>query len=720
MYWAEILWPRPFSEDAARAILTHLATAERHCHLVFETRAAKGKIRYLMGASEKACLAKAAHILKSALPAIRLESKAANIKRGTITIAANVKTSHPSLSLGTNHTAAVIRAVLASLAQTKQRGEETLLQVVLGKSHTPSPLPKELPDPSASWLNVISGNVGPASAESRRQMKEKAECHNFETAVRIGAAATDEIRTRSHIRAVFAALKTAEAAGIRLKLTQERAEAVNAAKRPWHFAVRLSCKELPLFLGWPIGDEYFEGVAGLHPRPLLPPEWLKCRERCFATDITGRKIGIALNDALNHTVLTGPTGSGKSTVMLNMATEDIAAGRSVLVIDPKQDLVTDLLERIPANRMNDVVVIDPTSQSVVGINPITCGDQNPTLVADGVLSVFKTIWEDSWGVYTQDILSGSLLTLARIKGATLLMLPALLTDDNFRHRITRNIQDPVGLGAFWANYEAMSKSERNRVIAPVLNRLRQFTMRPELRAVLGQAEPKFNLAELFEQKRIVLVPLNKATIGHENARLLGSLIISQIWNLALGRADIPSQQRTPVLIYVDELQNYLSFPTDTADALSQARGFKLGLILAHQYRAQLSTEVKHAIDANCANKIIFGLNAADAAETEKQAPELEKADFMLLPRYGVYTSVQSNGRTAGWMMGQTLPPCPAVRSAHEMKAFSTTRYGKNTAQVELEYMSAIHGEVTRKNRSASIDKAQTAEPIGRRKREKND
>jgi hypothetical protein len=484
--------------------------------------------------------------------------------------------------------------------------------------------------------------------------------------------------------------------------------------------VRLSCKELPLFLGWPMGDEYFEGVAGLHPRPLLPPEWLKCSKRCFANDITGRKIGINLNDALNHTVLTGPTGSGKSTVMLNLAAEDIAAGKSVLVIDPKQDLVTDLLERIPSNRMNDVVVIDPTSQSAVGINPLVCENQNPTLVADGVLSVFKTIWEDSWGVYTQDILSGSLLTLARTKGATLLMLPALLTDDNFRRRTTQGIHDPVGLGAFWANYEAMSKSERNRVIAPVLNRLRQFTMRPELRAVLGQADPKFNLAQIFEQKKIVLVPLNKATIGHENARLLGSLIISQIWNLALGRADIPSEHRTPVLVYVDELQNYLSFPTDMADALSQARGFGLGLILAHQYRAQLGAEVKHAIDANCANKIIFGLNATDAAEIEKQAPELAKEDFMLLPRYGVYTCVQSNGRAAGWMMGQTLPPCPAVRSAVEMKAFSTTRHGKDAAEVELEYMSAIYGTVSRGNKSAGIGKTQTDELIGRRKRGENE
>jgi hypothetical protein len=304
------------------------------------------------------------------------------------------------------------------------------------------------------------------------------------------------------------------------------------------------------------------------------------------------------------------------------------------------------------------------------------------------------------------------------------MLPALLTDDSFRRRITANISDPIGLGAFWANYEAMSKSERNRVIAPALNRMRQFLMRPELRALLGQTKPKFQLAELFanESHPIVLVPLNKATIGHENARLLGSLIISHLWTLALGRANVSAEQRNPVFVYVDELQNYLAFPTDISDALSQARGLGVGLILAHQYRAQLSTEVKHGIDANCRNKIVFGLNATDAAEIEKQAPELTKEDFMLLPRYGVYTSVQSGGKATGWIMGRTLPPCPSVRSAHETKAYSMARYGNDVEQVEREYMGAVYGESVQQNRSHSSNNGATAvnEPIGRRKRGKDE
>ena len=232
----------------------------------------------------------------------------------------------------------------------------------------------------------------------------------------------------------------------------------------------------------------------------------------------------------------------------------------------------------------------------------------------------------------------------------------------------------------------MKESERSANIAPVLNKMQQFIFRPGLRAVLGQAKPKVDLTELFTKRKIILVPLNRGMVGSENARLLGSLIVGMTWTLALSRARIPAEQRHLVSVYIDELQDYLTLPTDLSDALAQARGLGVGITMAHQYRGQLPPEIKAGIDANARNKIIFGLNGTDAKEVAHFAPELTPEDFILLPRYQVYTSIMSNRKNTGWISGSTLPPTKPVRMAAELKALSQKRYGRPANVVEDEFL----------------------------------
>jgi hypothetical protein len=393
---------------------------------------------------------------------------------------------------------------------------------------------------------------------------------------------------------------------------------------------------------------------------------------------------------LEHTLFMGPTGAGKSTAMLNLIMADIKAGRSVLVVDPKAELVTDVLARIPDSRINDVVVLDPSDSKPVGFNPLSVSPrQNSGLVADAILSVFKEIFAENWGIRSQDILSGALLTLAQTKNASLVMLPALLTNDSFRRKVVRGIDDPIGLQAFWAGYEAMSKAERSQAIAPVLNKIRQFILRPELRNILGQTDPKFSLSDLFYGRKIVLMPLNKGIIGAENARLLGSLVVGLMWTLALSRANIPPERRHIISVFVDELQDYVSLPTNFSDALSQARGLGVGITMAHQYRAQLTPDVRAGVDTNTRNKIIFGLNAPDAKELAMQAPELTHEDFMYLPRYSVYANLQVGGKNTSWVLGKTYTKPPMVQSAVEVKAISQERYGREAAEVERECLAAL-------------------------------
>lgn len=429
-----------------------------------------------------------------------------------------------------------------------------------------------------------------------------------------------------------------------------------------------------------------------------------------STDNDHRKLSISPKDALEHTSLLGPTGSGKSTTMQHLILSDIKAGRSVLVIDPKADLVTDILEQIPDERKDDVVVLDPSDPSPVGFNPLAYS-QDPSLTADSILAVFQEIFSQNWGIRSADILSGALLTLAQVKGANLLWLPQLLMNESFRKRITSQVNDQIALQPFWEHYEAMKDSERRTEIAPVLNKLRQITYRPGLRNVLGQSEPRFSLTDLFYKRKIVLVPLNRGIIGVESAKLLGSLIVGLTWSLALSRAKLPPEKRHMVSIYIDELQDYLALPTSFSDALAQARGLGVAYTVAHQYRGQLPPDIKAGIDANCRNKIIFGLNSDDAKDMAAQAPELQALDFMSLPRYHIYTSFQSGGRSTGWISGQTLPPSPPLRLAAELKAESMKRYGVPAEQTEAELIQMMTKQ------EPQPDPNIINSPIGRKRKE---
>jgi N6-adenosine-specific RNA methylase IME4 len=636
--------------------------------------------------------------------------------RTPVSAARRLKISRPVLSLKTDITLSVVRAGLAAMAHVPKKAEITL-QIILASSFAPKPAPRDIPDPHAGWYQIISGNVRPASNESIKVMRDKAAQNGFCACVRLGIS---KETAPMHFFHLLSALRTLESAGVHIAMCAEKAEALGSAYAPWHFPLRLSVKELANFLLLPIGETELAGATGLHPKQTLPPSWYKnptsITDRSFATSVGAlrqTRLSISAPDALEHAHLLGPTGSGKSTVMLNLIVRDITAGRSVLVIDPKSDLVNDVLARIPEGRDEDVVVIDPSDPCPVGFNPLAFkeyGDQ--TLIADAVLAVFKDVFTENWGIRSQDVLSAALLTLAQTDGASLLWLPALLTNENFRRKITSELKDKIGLEPYWAAFENMRDGRQQTEIAPVLNKIRQFLLRPGLRNVLGQPHPKFSLTDLFNQRKIVLVPLNKGSIGPESARLLGSLIVGLTWTLALSRARLPQSRRHMVCVYIDELQDYIrSFPTDLSDALAQARGLGVALTLAHQFRAQLPPNIRSAIDANTRNKIVFGLNSEDAKAMAAMTPTLDALDFMSLPRYQIYTEFQSGGRKSGWILGQTLPPPPATRDVVDLRAKSMARYGQPAEVVETEYLNIIAAADSDPPDDAKYD----AKNLGRRK-----
>ncbi len=449
----EVSWPRPFDPELAMDLLTRLAVDREIGTLIWEARADSDGIRYLVGCS-RSHMPALAEVLQSHVDGVRLS---AGPQRPEVSLAARMDVSQNSLALSTDRVLAAVRAVLAGLATAKPERGELVLQVMLGARVAPAMLPGKLNDPRASWLDFILGTVRPATPETRASMKARACNHGFRSTIRLGAHAENPAKARYLLLSLFGGLKVVESAGVHLRLNRESATALNEVHRPWQWPLTLSAQELVSLMGWPLGEGTLPGVKGMHPKVLPPPSSVRSSDRAFAlSSAAGEKVklGVSIRDSLQHTVLLGPTGAGKSNAMLSMVCADIDAGRGVLVIDPKTDLTRDILAHIPEHRQGDVVVIDPADPRPVGLNPLANSRRNPALVADSVLAVFKELFADSWGPRTQDILTSALLTLAQYPKASLVWLPTLLTDPTFRRKLTANITDYVGLVPFWAAYES--------------------------------------------------------------------------------------------------------------------------------------------------------------------------------------------------------------------------------------------------------------------------
>ena len=707
LVWLQLFWPRPLSTQTVSEVLQRLVADPHSGRLVFETRAHAKGIVFLLGvrSSQRDTIA---HIVRELVPGMQYTDSTeqpagsgeatslANL-RPRMDKAARITTNRSERLLAVSQVEAATRRLLAAYSELSP-GECITVQVQLGRRRPPRRLPYQ------SWWDVLMNGYRPPT-NTRLDKTDRCQYHCAQVSVRIGVAGMSHARAREQLLNIFGAMRSVETSHTRLRLTPESATRLNQASVPWYpfyTTSLLAASEIALLTGWPIGDSELPVLGPISPRVMPPPHWLSGTQSHLAGRVFGvsnapghthTSLGISPADSLLHTVLLGPTGVGKSTAMLRLILADIRAGRGVLVIDPKSDLVTSLLERIPPSRHEDVVLLDPTMPQVVGLNPLVsqAARQQPDLVADSLLASFKSIFAESWGVRTEEVLAACLLTLARVSQslpgvATLVAIPSLLTNPELRRRITSKIDDPLGVSSFWAKFDSWSPEQQRQVIAPVLNKLQQLVVRPHMRAVLGQTAPHFQLDELFTKRKVVLIRLNKGTLGAEAARLLGSLVMGQLWPLILGRANDPPTRRAITSIYIDEVHDFIQgIPGDLADALAQSRSLGVGFTMAHQYRSQLSLAMQRAIDANARNKICFELSGADAKDMAAMAAShLFPADFMLLSRFRIYASYWCEGAKTGWLSGTTLPPPSICSDPLAIAAASCTRYGQPAEQVEAE------------------------------------
>jgi hypothetical protein len=359
----------------------------------------------------------------------------------------------------------------------------------------------------------------------------------------------------------------------------------------------------------------------------------------------GRKVHLAVADARQHLHILGPTGVGKSTLIARLVLADFHERRGAVVIDPKGDLVEDVLARIPEGREGDVDLLDPLDPAPLTMNMLDNPDRD--LGVDQLVAIFKRVFERDWGPRTDDIFRAALLTLtANGRQATLADVPVLLSDSDWQEQLISGIDDRVGLGPFWNWYRGLSEGQRASSTGPLLNKLRVFLLRRPVRAIISSPKTTLDIRRCLDEGRLLLARLPKGTLGEETSRLLGSMVVARTWQAALARAGLRPENRPDSTLYIDEVQNYLNLPTPIPDVLAEARGYRLSLCMAHQHLGQLTPELREGISANARTKIYFQLSTDDAHHLEADvSPELTEYDLAHLDPFTAAVRLCCNGHS---------------------------------------------------------------------------
>lgn len=408
------------------------------------------------------------------------------------------------------------------------------------------------------------------------------------------------------------------------------------------------------------------------------------------TDARNKKVkfGIKAKDRTRHVYVIGKTGMGKSTMLENMAVQDIQNGEGMCFIDPHGKTADLLLEYVPKERVRDVIYIAPFDiEYPISFNVLEKVDRDKRhLVSSGLMSTFKKIWEDAWSARMEYILTNTLLALLEYPGATLLSVNRMLSDKEYRKDVVAHVEDP-SVKAFWvkefANYTERMAAE---AVPAIQNKVGQFTANPLIRNMIGQAESSFDFRKAMDERKIVIINLSKGKIGDENMKLLGGLLVTKIYLAAMSRADVPDRTMKMMpnfYLFVDEFQNFAN--ASFADILSEARKYKLNLTIAHQYIEQMDEIVRPAVFGNVGTMIAFRVGATDAEALEKEfAPVFVIEDLVNLGFTQIYLKLMIDGLSSTPFSATTLGPIPHpdVSYVSEILAASREQFAKPRASVE--------------------------------------
>lgn len=374
---------------------------------------------------------------------------------------------------------------------------------------------------------------------------------------------------------------------------------------------------------------------------------------------SGVKFGIKPKDRRHHMYVIGQTGTGKSTLIKNMVIRDMQMGHGVCVIDPHGELVEDILNFVPRFRLNEVVYFNPSdTDNPIGLNILEAKDEEQKqLVASSLISIFKHLWKEFWGPRLEHVFHNAILALMETPDSTLLGIYRMLAEEEYRKGVVSRVKDPV-VRLFWTeDFENYPPSFKKEVAAPIQNKIGQLLTSTPLRNIIGQTRSTIDLRFIMDNKRILLVNLAKGRIGEDKANLLGSVLVTKLYLAALERQDTPEERRKDFYLCIDEFQN---FSTDIFPSiLSEARKYRLDLILAHQYLHQLSESVRHSVFGNVGTLISFRVGSIDAKELiEEFKSDFTSGDLEHAENYHAYIKLMIDGKRSSPFSMETLPPLP--------------------------------------------------------------
>ncbi|HYE60117.1 MAG TPA: type IV secretion system DNA-binding domain-containing protein [Candidatus Kapabacteria bacterium] len=401
-----------------------------------------------------------------------------------------------------------------------------------------------------------------------------------------------------------------------------------------------------------------------------------------------RRFGIKVDDRRRHMYIIGKTGMGKTTMMENMVLHDIYAGHGVGVVDPHGDFAEKIINFIPPKRINDVVYFNPADIDFpIGFNILEVKSQEQKhLVAAGLMGIFKKIWPDVWSSRMEYILNNTILALLDYPGSTLLGINRLLADKKYRNKVIAKLTDPV-VKAFWQN-EFASYNDRyaQEAVAPIQNKIGQFLSASVIRNMVAQVTSTINVREIMDSQKIFIMNLSKGRIGEDNSRLLGGMLITELQLSAMERVDIPEAKRKDFFLYVDEFQNFAT--PSFANILSEARKYRLSLIMAHQYVKQLDEIVADAVFGNVGTLVTFRVGGTDAEVLVKEfTPTFTEEDIVNLAKYQVFMKLMIDGVASSPFSAMTMPPIGSpTASAEKVIKVSRERYAKPRSEIEDKIM----------------------------------
>lgn len=675
--WVELFIPRGLDIDGVTGIVRPLASRPRigwrgtTPRVVIEQWAHAGQVRYLLGVEAPLGATTLAMLVAAAPGLVSRPIKRRDLPRVMPVAAREIRLQSVAATLRTDLAEAVSAGVGHALMQAGD--DHLVMQWVFGPAQR-----RHRPDDAtvAQRLGFVAART--PTAYEQTAWRQKASEPLYAVTGRLGT--TGNV---SSLAALAAALRLSDSAHGHLLVTEANPR---AAERLFHLSGRrsggiVSAREAAMLLGWPL-----DGADGGRSLPVgdVPPTPVE-GGRVLGTSRHPATLGVLVTwpaaALTRHQHVVGPTGSGKSNLLARHALDDVAAGRSLVVFEPKGDLCDAIMARLTPEQAERVIAIDAgETRHPVGSSPLLGAAETAERRADDVVNLFRDLHGTAIGPRSADVLLHALLLATRLPGGTLIDVVAILTNPLFRQQLAQQITDPLVLSPWLEWFDSLSDGERAQVVAPILNKLRGFTSRASIRRLLGQSDPGWTWDEALGDGSIVLVSLNRGVVGKDAATILGSLLMGQLWSAIQRRTRLPEAERPLASVIVDEFQLFMH-GLDFEDVFATARGMGVSFAAAHQLLGQLSPSLRTALFANTRSKLTFKPSKDDAATLAAllESPNVTADDLLALQPFEAVATCY--GVPGAFHVATPALSEPRQR-AEDVRAASRRRHGKDGDEID--------------------------------------